>query len=114
MSVMEKLLAVEHTAGMFEDPVSVCGLLDEAAREIEGLQDKLDALGVAICNAGYTWTPGMRDAYERPAVMPKLKETDLGTCPQCGGPADNGHDRCLPPSPYLCTKCTKCTKTHNV
>lgn len=30
---------------------------------------------------------------------------DLNTCPQCGGPADNGHDRCVPPSNYLCSKC---------
>jgi len=29
----------------------------------------------------------------------------LDKCPGCGGPADNGHDRCLPPSPYYCTKC---------
>lgn len=33
-------------------------------------------------------------------------ETDLSRCPKCGGPADNGIDRCLPPSPYFCTKCT--------
>jgi DNA-directed RNA polymerase subunit RPC12/RpoP len=30
---------------------------------------------------------------------------DLSKCPSCGGPADNGHDRCLPPSPYVCTRC---------
>lgn len=30
---------------------------------------------------------------------------DLSKCPKCGGPADNGHDRCLPPNPYLCSKC---------
>jgi len=30
---------------------------------------------------------------------------DLSTCPNCGGPADNGHDREFPPNPYLCTKC---------
>ena len=30
----------------------------------------------------------------------------LNVCPRCGGVADNGHDRCLPPSPYFCTKCT--------
>jgi hypothetical protein len=30
---------------------------------------------------------------------------DLSHCPQCGGPADNGHDRSIPPSPYFCTKC---------
>jgi hypothetical protein len=26
-------------------------------------------------------------------------------CPCCGGPADNGHDRELPPTPYVCTTC---------
>lgn len=31
-------------------------------------QDKLDALGVAIANAGYTWTTEMREAYEMPLV----------------------------------------------
>jgi hypothetical protein len=31
---------------------------------------------------------------------------DLDVCPGCGGPADNGNDRSLPPSPYYCTKCT--------
>lgn len=31
---------------------------------------------------------------------------DLSKCPKCGGPADNGHSRDLPPSPYLCTKCS--------
>ena len=34
-----------------------------------------------------------------------LAEPDLSHCPQCGGPADNGHDRSIPPSPYWCTKC---------
>lgn len=32
---------------------------------------------------------------------------DLNTCPNCGGPADNGHDRSYPPAPYFCTKCTQ-------
>ena len=35
------------------------------------------------------------------------KPIDLSTCPKCGGDADNGHDRCYPPSPYNCTKCMK-------
>ena len=30
---------------------------------------------------------------------------DISLCPNCGGPADNGHDRCVPPSPYFCAKC---------
>lgn len=28
-------------------------------------------------------------------------------CPSCGGPADNGNTREVPPSPYFCTKCEK-------
>lgn len=32
-------------------------------------------------------------------------ESCLDCCPNCGGPADNGHDRSFPPSPYFCTKC---------
>lgn len=34
-------------------------------------------------------------------------ETDLNVCPNCGGPADNGFDRCVPPNPYWCTKCSE-------
>ena len=30
---------------------------------------------------------------------------NLDTCPNCGGPADNGHDRCVPPTAYLCSAC---------
>ena len=30
---------------------------------------------------------------------------DLDKCPGCGGPADNGHSRDLPPVPYYCTRC---------
>ncbi len=29
----------------------------------------------------------------------------LNECPNCGGPADNGHDRSHPPTAYWCTKC---------
>ena len=35
---------------------------------------------------------------------------NLDKCPVCGGPADNGHDRCVPPTPYYCTKCMKALK----
>lgn len=30
---------------------------------------------------------------------------DLSKCPKCGGEADNGFDRCIPPSPYVCSVC---------
>ena len=33
------------------------------------------------------------------------EELERNTCPKCGDPTDNGHDRELPPNPYVCTKC---------
>ena len=39
------------------------------------------------------------------ALAEPVQEPDLSRCPKCGGPADNGHDRCVPPNPYHCTKC---------
>ena len=38
-------------------------------------------------------------------ALAQQDEPDLSRCPQCNGPADNGFDRSIPPSPYLCTKC---------
>lgn len=41
-------------------------------------------------------------------VEQKYTETfDLSRCPRCGGDADQGHDRCIPPNPYVCSKCQK-------
>jgi len=36
---------------------------------------------------------------------PQETTNDLTRCPNCGGPADNGHDREVPPNPYWCSKC---------
>lgn len=44
----------------------------------------------------------LREEYEALEADP-----DLTKCPRCGGPADNGNDRCVPPNPYYCTKCTE-------
>lgn len=63
------------------------------------------------CTDRYQCTPGIRAMQAEMAdtvycdVYTELKNPDLSKCPRCGGPADNGHDRCVPPSPYLCTKC---------
>ena len=35
----------------------------------------------------------------------EMTDEDLSKCPQCGGDADNGIDRCIPPSAYMCKKC---------
>ncbi len=39
------------------------------------------------------------------AVTTEPPEDDITKCPKCGGPADQGFDRCVPPSPYYCSKC---------
>ena len=72
----------EHTA-LARDAIrcvrataSGCGIAGPAAlrladaadvliEEIERLRAALGALGVAIADAGYTWTPEMRAAYEK-------------------------------------------------
>ena len=38
--------------------------LENKEDELNRWQKKLDALGLAISEAGYTWTPEMRTAYE--------------------------------------------------
>ena len=38
-------------------------------------------------------------------------EYDLLACPGCGGEADQGYDRCLPPAPYYCSKCDPPSKS---
>ena len=47
----------------------------------------------------------VEDAMQRLTDVHQEIEADLSHCPKCGGPADNGHDRSIPPSPYFCTKC---------
>lgn len=32
-------------------------------------------------------------------------EQDINVCPRCGGFADNGFSREIPPSPYVCRSC---------
>lgn len=44
------------------------------------------------------------------AWMDNDGDPDLSVCPNCGGPADNGHDRRVPPNVYHCTKCESGTK----
>lgn len=39
------------------------------------------------------------------AVRAAAEEPDCSKCPNCGGPADNGSSRDVPPEPYYCTKC---------
>ena len=55
-----------------------------------------------------SWQDGVLEGHLRERerwLAQEQAEPDLSLCPQCNGPADNGHDRSIPPSPYLCTKC---------
>ena len=52
------------------------------------LNKALDALGLAITNAGYTWTPEMRSAYEKGIRESKwvgLTDDEIAECKIDGG-----------------------------
>lgn len=44
-------------------------------------------------------------ARARKALNDPDEEPSIDECPQCGGLADNGYSRSVPPEPYYCTKC---------
>lgn len=87
--------------------------LATALAEVERLREELEFYAD---RASYLHSGGMfpvvydAGARARRALKsePSEKEQpDPFRCPECGGHADNGHDRELPPNPYLCTKCSK-------
>ncbi len=67
-----------------------------------------------------TGLPNRKDSEQKWRVSTEQKRTQNGNkdtkdphvCPGCGGPADNGHDRCWPPNPYYCTKCERVGDRH--
>ena len=82
--------AAQQALGALED---VDGPITTLLGSILGSPDP-DAPGAKVRTA----IAALRAALARP-------EPDLSRCPQCGGPADNGHDRELPPNPHWCTRC---------
>lgn len=90
-------------------------LAEVRVRELEGreqrdealLRQALEALEVSTRFVYADMRPQCEDAIA--ALRERLAETvnDLTRCPNCGGPADNGHDREVPPNPYWCSKCTE-------
>ncbi len=69
--------------------------------------------GVHVC-LGYSWSergakPWLsQEPFEtQQPDFRKEMEATLDRCPECGGPADNGNDRCDPPSAYLCKVCSE-------
>ena len=84
--------------------------------------DRAAAAGIIeSANAPRKWPEMMQVYYDepmkvsdQPLAMVRHKfqdairdepEYDLSKCPQCGGDADRGFSRRIPPSTYLCSKC---------
>jgi len=98
---------------------------DNTVAEIPVTQAEIDAaFDMVECfedspHGCYEWWPKpaveelMRAIAYRDSVIDELEKpvgmdaeiADLSICPQCGGEADNGHDRCYPPTAYHCSKC---------
>ena len=66
----------------------------------ENLENRVNELDELKDNDGFIM---VYDAIENVDTVSIL--TTLDKCPKCGGEADNGHDRCMPPNAYHCTKC---------
>lgn len=49
----------------------------------------------------------MMDEVRMPSEGTVCAEPDLERCPNCGGVADNGLDRCYPPNAYWCSRCLR-------
>jgi len=72
----------------------------------QAAQQALEALEKTHTQPGCEqWQAERKASVALRAALAHQDEPDLSRCPQCNGPADNGFDRSIPPSPYLCTKC---------
>ena len=71
---------------------AICQTLDANSHLADGDVCTLFALKLALRESGAPWEGDMED---------------LNKCPRCGCEADNGHDRCYPPTAYLCSKCSE-------
>jgi hypothetical protein len=70
-------------------------------------QQALDRLRLYYYGSGFAEDADCITALEAALAQQAepVQEPDLSRCPQCNGPADNGHDRSIPPNPYFCTRC---------
>jgi DNA-directed RNA polymerase subunit RPC12/RpoP len=81
--------------------------LAELTRTVIDLEEVRDAMTVDILKI-QTRIDQIREALRAPTPREiELSQPDyLSRCPGCGGDADNGHDREIPPNAYWCSKCT--------
>lgn len=100
-----KVLRDERFAALVA--TAVRSLHAERERDEALLRQALEALEVSTRFVYADLRPQCESTID--ALRERLAETanDLTRCPNCGGPADNGHDREVPPNPYWCSKCTE-------
>ena len=95
------------TARAAENYDALRKLEERVQRDEDLLRQALEALEVSTRFVYADMRPQCESTID--ALRERLAETtdDLTRCPNCGGPADNGHDREVPPNPYWCSKCTE-------
>jgi len=104
----ERAAAAEQRMALVAEVATyAAGMLDELDEEEGAAAVYLRIAEIRDLSATST-PPGEQvvDLVERlKRTPPETEEPDLDRCPGCNGPADQGHDRCLPPSPYYCIAC---------
>ena len=103
--VLDRLIAVNTDEGETID--AAVALIEQMWNRVDELTREQDD---ALADRTYEirWREALRRIDELEDVL--CAGNSLDKCPECGGPADNGHDRCYPPEPYYCTKCMEAMK----
>ena len=84
----------------------LCNLKGLCADALDALQEADEIMGVGEIQS--LWRQKWKvviESLHTAVYQPEPTDSELNTCPGCGGVADNGFDRCIPPNPYYCTKC---------
>lgn len=100
---MEMARDALQRAGYTTDHPEILGLCEQADDALRAALAEPEEYTVKVNG---TWSAVLTAMMNsRTKAEPVSDEPDLSKCPNCGGPADNGHDRCIPPNPYWCVKC---------
>jgi len=116
------LLGVRADADIDSLRKRIAELEEEVAERIESIQFERDVKEeyrdlyretLAKLDLIYKWAAGL--CVSHPHLVPyeiahvedkdPTAQPNLAKCPGCGGPADNGNDRSVPPVPYFCADC---------
>lgn len=109
---MTEIWKAQRALPLYTDPVPTDeALLRQALEALESCDGYIEQLELIVYSPDDTGTHYVRAKVRSTiaTLKERLAETtdDLTRCPNCGGPADNGHDREVPPNPYWCSKCSE-------